>query len=342
MVARPTLLQLPAAEAARRIALGYLDAARAARTRLDDPADVEALHDFRVALRRLRSCLRSYRGVLKGVPKKLRRELRRLARATNEARDAEVQLAWLARQGDFAAGERAGVQWWRHRLQRAQRGAYDAVRAEVTAEFSHAEHHLRAVLRPVNQGAAPFAGVAVKRLQRSLRELAASLASIRSEADAVAIHATRIAGKRLRYLLEPLADGTEGKEAVAALKQFQDRLGEFCDGSVRAREIAQAVEAAGGELARRELEQVLGNVVRAPKFAAPLPGLFALAQRAHDDVRRCYAEIERLYLGGRGARLLGQLMQVAAGLAPPARRPARVSPRPIAVLRPARRRRAGG
>ena len=51
------LLPRPPEEGARRLALSYLDQAARARPRLADPADAEALHDFRVGLRRLRSCL---------------------------------------------------------------------------------------------------------------------------------------------------------------------------------------------------------------------------------------------------------------------------------------------
>ncbi|HEY9420766.1 MAG TPA: CHAD domain-containing protein, partial [Thermoanaerobaculia bacterium] len=59
-------------EGARLLALSFLDQARAARPRLADPSDSEALHDFRVALRRLRSCLRAYRSFLdESVPRKL-------------------------------------------------------------------------------------------------------------------------------------------------------------------------------------------------------------------------------------------------------------------------------
>ena len=54
-------LSRPPEEGARLLALSFLDQAAQARPRLADPADTEALHDFRVGLRRLRSCLRAYR-----------------------------------------------------------------------------------------------------------------------------------------------------------------------------------------------------------------------------------------------------------------------------------------
>jgi len=100
MTKRPdNLLAAPAPGAAHRIALSLLDAATAARERLPDTGDAEALHDFRVAMRRLRSTLRAYQPQLEAVvPAKLRRRLRDLARATGEARDVEVQISWLERQ----------------------------------------------------------------------------------------------------------------------------------------------------------------------------------------------------------------------------------------------------
>src|SRR2546429_8551253 len=61
MTRRPeNLLAAPAPGAARRIALSLLDAATAARERLPDAGDAEALHDFRVAMRPLRGTLRAY------------------------------------------------------------------------------------------------------------------------------------------------------------------------------------------------------------------------------------------------------------------------------------------
>src|SRR6267142_2251429 len=103
------LLTAPAPGAARRIALTLLDAASAARERLTDANDAEALHDFRVAMRRLRSTLRAYQAQLDAVvPAKLRRRLRDLARATGEARDVEVQISWLERQRNELAPARPG------------------------------------------------------------------------------------------------------------------------------------------------------------------------------------------------------------------------------------------
>ena len=72
--------------------------------------DVEALHDFRVAIRRLRSLLRAYQDLTDAaIPRRLRRGLRALARATNASRDLEVKLAWLeAEKASLKPRERTG------------------------------------------------------------------------------------------------------------------------------------------------------------------------------------------------------------------------------------------
>src|SRR5688500_209800 len=92
------LLTRPAAEAARLVARERLDAATAALERcVQASAEApEALHDFRVALRRLRSVVRAYRPYLqRSAPKGVRRRLRKVTDNTNAGRDAEVLLDWL-------------------------------------------------------------------------------------------------------------------------------------------------------------------------------------------------------------------------------------------------------
>src|SRR6266540_3230461 len=95
------LLDLPAEEAARLIALSLLDRAAAAAARMAEPSDPQALHDFRVATRRLVACLQAYRPEIDGsVSRRIRRRLRRLARVTTRSRDLEVHLIWDRQQED--------------------------------------------------------------------------------------------------------------------------------------------------------------------------------------------------------------------------------------------------
>jgi len=95
------------------LALKCLAAARTAERRLDDPFDREALHDFRVSIRRLRSLLRAYRPQLEAaVRTKDRKRLRAIQQATGGGREAEVALEWLTKQhGDLAPEHLAGLNW---------------------------------------------------------------------------------------------------------------------------------------------------------------------------------------------------------------------------------------
>jgi CHAD domain-containing protein len=92
------LLDRAAQEGVRLRALELLDVVAKERTRLDALDDTEAVHDFRVALRRLRSLLKAHRPRLGRKVEKLRRKLGAIADKTSAARDAEVQLVWLATQ----------------------------------------------------------------------------------------------------------------------------------------------------------------------------------------------------------------------------------------------------
>ena len=132
------MLSHPAARATRVVALRLLGELGAARARLDAPDDAEALHDLRVALRRLRSLFRAYDAELgDAVGEKTRRRLRRLARATGEARDLEVHLAWLdAQRARMRATERPGVEWLIARLRARQDDALAAMRAAGEATLA--------------------------------------------------------------------------------------------------------------------------------------------------------------------------------------------------------------
>src|SRR5438270_402693 len=144
----PEILSRSPEEGARRLALAYLDQAAAALPRIAGDEDPEALHDLRVALRRLRSGLKSYAGQLEGsVPKKLTRRLRRLADATGPGRDAEVMIAWLRRQsgelGPHQRGHRYGLAWLLARLEERKEEAYRDLRTELADDFSPLAEGLR-------------------------------------------------------------------------------------------------------------------------------------------------------------------------------------------------------
>jgi len=237
----------------RLVALGHLADASAARDRLAKESDDEALHDFRVALRRLRSWERAFRPYLRDdLPKRLRRRLRSLARDTGTSRDLEVHLAWLTEQRrSLGRRQRAGLGWLLANLEERKAEADDVLDEDVDARFGRLESKLGRALRSYRERLyvrddgrpeppAVFAEALAPRVRRAANELRDHLQRVRSVADDREAHEARIAAKRLRYLLEPVTKAVPGAtELVDRLKSLQDVLGDLHDAQVFGAEIAE-------------------------------------------------------------------------------------------------------
>jgi CHAD domain-containing protein/CYTH domain-containing protein len=280
---RDGLLGAPARESVRRISLGHLDSARAALARTDAGDDEEALHDFRVSLRRLRTILKAYRPLLKPeVRKKDRRAIRKLTRSTGAGRDAEVLLAWLESvQSDLAPSEGPMAERLATELREERDAGYGAVLASVRPRFRKIDKRLRDRLGTIDLPDQPtrpgeersFAAVLYRIFPVYAADLAEAVAEIHTPDDHDAVHATRIRGKHLRYLVEALAPEVEGVEAlVERLKGLQDALGDLRDAQLlelRVRASDLAVEGSGEAAGSGEAE--LGALLRkeqAERFAA--------------------------------------------------------------------------
>ncbi|MGH7149838.1 MAG: CHAD domain-containing protein [Planctomycetota bacterium] len=258
---RDALLDRPPEAAIRILALPFLDGAAAAAGLLEADADAGALHDFRVALRRLRTLLKAYRGLFRdSVPRKQARALRDLARSTGAARDAEVQLEWLATQGEeLKPGARRALSWMVERLEGRRQAAYSTVRGDVLRRFRELERRLRSGLSRYRATVAPdparatFALAAAERVRSAGAELVAALEAVRAPSDVEEAHRARIEAKRFRYLLEPL-QGTSLEPPVGRLvrsaKALQDVLGKLHDMHVLAGEIASSLVETAAERAR--------------------------------------------------------------------------------------------
>jgi CHAD domain-containing protein/CYTH domain-containing protein len=321
-----SLLDRPAAEAARLLALRLLDDAAAARLRLGRPDDPEALHDFRVAIRRLRSTLRAWREVLdEGVSPRVLRRLRRLARATGESRDLEVHLAWVAAQAlTLREYQRPGLVWLQERLRRRQARAERRLARALERRYAPADARLRRRLPVYRATLDPrplsAAGALAPLILRLAGELEARLALVQSIADEAKAHEVRIAAKRLRYLLEPFAAELEGApDIVAQLKVLQDVLGELHDAHVFAGELAESLEGAAVEQAKRVSRELLhwtaDAAVAEPTFEEdPRPGLVGLAHRLRDIAEGAYARFQTEWLAGQSLGFFSAIRALAATL----------------------------
>jgi CHAD domain-containing protein len=217
-------------DGARRIALAQLERAVEARNRIGKRrAHEEALHDFRVSLRRLRSTLRAYHETFSDVPKKQHKQLKRIQRSTNEARDAHVQRSWLLehRRELGHAGHRAVQQLLDHR----HRGAGDIPRA--IKKFDRALPALRRHLRAAPSNRQPAESQLRTVFRRELASLDRKAKTEFTHArNQEALHRARIVGKRIRYLVEPFSATRPAARFLTQAKTIQNILGEINDGFV--------------------------------------------------------------------------------------------------------------
>jgi CHAD domain-containing protein len=283
----------PAQRSARRIARARLERVSETYQRFR-AGDDRGLHDFRVALRRLRSWLKAFRPELDDtVGRRLRRSLEKLADATNAARDAEIGLAWARNEEPLSAP-----------AQRARKLLREEYEAELDAAADVAAQHLSRKLAKTTKDlsdALEFywlrVGVAKRRAEISmgtamanlLRQhadrLARAAARVESPADVDESHRARIAAKHLRYLLEALQPDDQVTDLIARLTAIQDALGEFHDAHLIVERIAREI----GDTAKQSARDRAGGDGSPPTSRTRVEaGLAELAERAHVNGSRAF------------------------------------------------------
>jgi CHAD domain-containing protein/CYTH domain-containing protein len=319
---RDGILTAPATESVRRIALGHLDSAAEAMERMRKGGDEEALHDFRVSLRRLRTILKAYRPLLEPeVRRRDRRAIHKLTRSTGAGRDSEVLLAWLESvRTDLAESEGPMTERLATELRAERDEGYSAVLSTAGPKFRKIEKRLRRRLgtfelpdRPTRPGTErSFAAVLYRLFPAYAADLADAVAGIHTPEDHDEVHATRIRGKHLRYLIEPIATEVEGVDALLnRLKGLQDALGDLRDAQLLELRVRASDLAGNGSERRLNPGQAeLGALLRreqASRFADFQAGWHGPAKAEFhaevEAIRRRLAdatpdplEIERKYL----------------------------------------------
>ena len=244
--AEPVLLDpaLNAAEGFAAIASACIRHFRLNEPLLLETGSAEALHQSRVALRRLRSAFSSFKLLLARDPRaeRLRQSLRWLAGELGQVRDLDVLIPKLE------SAERARLVEARDKAWRQVRTALESVRARelmidiaewlaIGAWRTRPADPLLAS-RSVQDIAADLLARHRRRLKRRGRDLA-----VLSDQDR---HQARIEAKKLRYASEFFASLWAGKREkarharfVAVLEQLQDHLGALNDRATAAELLAR-------------------------------------------------------------------------------------------------------
>lgn len=225
-------------------------ALKAARSRFTETPDADALHDLRVAIRRLRAALDLFAPAVKLPRRSGERRLRKLGRSLTGLRDADVLRAALT--GDEAAAAGVGAELV-ERVEARRRDALEA--AERTLRRRRTRRLLRGFARWERRprfavGPDEVIATTLPPRLRARAEYFAALPAwglkLRRDADGrledaeggldrEALHETlhwlRRQAKKLRYELEiagPLL-GLDESAAVGYLREIQDALGELQD-----------------------------------------------------------------------------------------------------------------
>jgi CHAD domain-containing protein len=227
----------PAGWVAQRTIRARLDAVWAeTRAAVDKPADTENVHRLRVATRRTLAAFAAFRDL---VPPKRRawfeKRLRRLRRAAGEARDLDVLTGRLAPGGLDTRRDPGAVARVRliAMLSRQRDASRQPIR-EILDELVEADWATRVeslLMRiPSGRGQPSFGQYGRRRLRRIVsRFFTKADRRLRDDDD---VHALRIAGKKLRYVLEifsPVLPQRVRARCQGALERLQETLGEFTD-----------------------------------------------------------------------------------------------------------------
>ncbi len=235
----------------RKLALRHLHRFISLEAKVLKGDDPDAIHDMRVASRRLQQIL----DLIFPTPRprearRLRRKIRRCRRALGDVRNCDVLLGLVERR--LARRRSSHREAWtavqRHLQERRTESFTKATRKlsrlNLAVFYMRTKSILDRLGAKADQGqiAQPLAlpGGAVlepfpKRLARVLvgvwSEFEKQVASSHSEPSATSIHAARIAAKRLRYLLEVVNQfGISGSsQFLAWLRRIQQHLGDWHD-----------------------------------------------------------------------------------------------------------------
>jgi CHAD domain-containing protein len=210
----------------------------------------ETIHDLRVASRRLQQILR----ILlpdsdSSAHRKLSRILRKTRRALGACRNLDVSLGLIEKRLEAASSASMRQSWETVRVWLEEKRATEFAKARarlIRCDLIDFIVRVQARLADVQQNP-QTADELSERLRDALATWKNALASAQTNPDVKAIHAFRIAGKRLRYRAESLAalGDSSVKPLVRDLKALQDDLGDWHDRFVLRQYVAEFIERPG-------------------------------------------------------------------------------------------------
>ncbi|MFN4153821.1 MAG: CHAD domain-containing protein [Paracoccaceae bacterium] len=232
-------------KAATDIIASYIPVARANEAGIIADHDTEFLHDYRIALRKIRSVLSLFKGVYtQARTDELKTRFSQIMAPTGRLRDLDVYLLDRQHFHDLLPATLHGGLDRMFTLFAEERKAEKATLARYLQSKTYEKEiaglaklfQKRKKLHPgpmAELGAHDYACVLIWERYRKIRKIAARIGPDTEDAE---VHRLRIHCKKLRYLMEffgPLFPKPEFKSLLKPLKQLQDNLGLFNDYAVQ-------------------------------------------------------------------------------------------------------------
>ena len=290
----------PAGESVRRILRRLFAALRSNVEGVLENADVESLHDLRVATRRTRTALSETRRVLPpSIMDIFPHEFKWIADVTGPCRDLDVMLLELdgyRHRTEIDDRTLGSLKEFLEEKQRLERG-----RLQTALQSVRFQRLVEGWSRVLDTGAEEKPGpplasqttidVAGRRILKAYRRMWKRGTQSGADPPAVLLHRLRIDGKKLRYLLEffsELYPRAIVARFVRELKQLQDVLGDFNDTGVQLTLVQEFIDhgtvSAETRAAARRLTQAIEE--RQRELRAEIAERFA--HLASDKTRKLY------------------------------------------------------
>lgn len=315
-VARPKIevgREETAFDAANDLIDGHLPVARANEQGIVADLDTEFLHDYRVALRKIRSVLSLFKGVYDPEQTAgLKARFSALMVPTGPLRDLDVYL--LAQQ-DFCdlVPDRmhAGLDRMFARLRDRRAAEHAKLAAHLRSKGYQKEikalaklfARRRKLLPGPNASRASF-DLACELIWKRYRRIRRIAAGLTAETPDEEVHELRIECKKLRYLMEffgPVFPRGDFQNVLKSLKELQDSLGLFNDYAVQQARLQAFADDIGDAPHKLDIAQSVGAlvIVLHQKQLAEREKIVAAFTRFNSD--RMQRTIRRLFHEGKGS-----------------------------------------
>ena len=228
--------------------------------------DVEDVHQLRVWTRRATAALRLYENL---IPRHrcswMKKQLKRVRRAANDARDCDVLIERLKKKQSSRATKR-----WLEAVRSERTGAQSAIVA-VYERLCHGDRFTRRIDKLLERvrsrgeektpsGACPFAEWARRHFSPVVERFFVAVPA--DHTDEAALHRFRICGKQLRYDMELLAGAFPDEfrtRLYPAIEAMLDLLGEINDLATAKARLQQKIDAASDRKKAASWRRLLTN-----------------------------------------------------------------------------------